>query len=222
MKKMNIFVVDDDSLIRKSLYEALSNDSCSIFCFENGKEAMMEIQKKNPDLIVLDWDMPVMNGITFLTKLRQNHFDTPVIFLTVNESEEYKIEGLEKGADDYLCKPFSIAELKTRIKVVLRRYKKDQGEDEYFRNGDICLNSYNNTCTQNDKPVEISVTEFRLLEAFVHNPDRIFDREALMRIAFPEDSVSSDRSIDSHIKRLRKKISGERIKTVYGAGYKFV
>ena len=113
---MRIFVVDDEENIRSILKRSLEKEGFLVSQFENGRTAYESVNYENPDLIVLDWDMPVMSGIEFVEKIRQDGNEVPVIFLTINDKEEYRIEGLEKGADDYIGKPFSIKELITSIR----------------------------------------------------------------------------------------------------------
>lgn len=218
---MKIFIVDDEDSIRNSVEQMLKEQGFSVEQFQNGKEAFNRMNHESPDLIILDWDMPVMDGITFLEQIRLSHFQTPVIFLTINEKEEYRIEGLEKGADDYICKPFSMAELKTRVKVVLRRYKSNISEEKFLRYKSLCLNQNNCTASLNQQPLSLTVTEFRLLECFCKNPGQILNRKQLLDAAYPEDKFTTDRAIDHHIKRLRKKLNQNFIKTSYGAGYIF-
>lgn len=221
---MKIFVVDDEETIRKTLTIALKRELYEVKSFSNGKEAYDGLKTDNPDLIILDWDMPVMDGITFLEKIRSEENNIPVIFLTIHDNEMDRIDALEKGADDYLEKPYSLKELITRTKVVLRRYHRTteiENKDEILSHGDIELNLTSYTASCGGKPVEFTVTEFRLLEAFLKNPQMVFSREKLLEISFPEDNYAFDRAIDSHIKRLRKKIGTEKIETVYGVGYKF-
>lgn len=221
---MRIFVVDDEENIRSILKRSLEKEGFLVSQFENGRNAYESVNYENPDLIVLDWDMPVMSGIEFVEKIRQDGNEVPVIFLTINDKEEYRIEGLEKGADDYIGKPFSIKELITRVHVVLRRYHKNNvyEHEKLLQDGDLVINL--NSCTGKlaDKDLQLTVTEFRLLEAFLSNPGQVFSRDKLLDISFPEDNFSTDRAIDSHIKRLRKKIGIERIETVYGLGYKYI
>ncbi|MBQ0050459.1 MAG: response regulator transcription factor [Treponema sp.] len=221
---MLIYVVDDEETIRKTLTIALKRELYDVKAFSNGIEAYDSLQSEHPDLIVLDWDMPVMDGITFLEKIRAEENEVPVIFLTIHDNEMDRIDALEKGADDYLEKPYSLKELTTRIKVVLRRYHRAveaAAKDETISNGEIELNLTSYTATLQGKPVDFTVTEFRILEAFLRNPEMVFSREKLLEISFPEDSYAFDRAVDSHIKRLRKKIGTEKIETVYGVGYKF-
>ncbi|MBP5520050.1 MAG: response regulator transcription factor [Treponema sp.] len=220
---MNIAVVDDEKNLRLAVSTALTKEGFSVSQFENGKLAF-EQKDLNPDLYVLDIMMPVMDGISLLRALRESGNKTPVIFLTSKDDEFDKILGLELGADDYLCKPFSMRELITRIKVILRRtgsLQKQTQKEETLKAGEIIIFPESYTATKNGVPLSLTVTEFRLLQTFAENPDSALSREQLISAAYPEETYLNDRAIDCHIKRLRKKIGGEYIETVYGLGYRF-
>ena len=224
---MKIFVVDDEPNIRLTLKIALQKESFEVIQCSNGKDALEKLNTEKPDLIILDFNMPVMDGFEFLGIIRKHNYNIPVIFLSDYADVETRIEGLNLGADDYLGKPFSTKELIARIKVLLKRYSftNSQSCDTvnfqnilHCKNLELNLNSY--TLKVNNEPVDITVTEFRLLQGFIENPNQVLSRDQLMDLAYPEDNYATDRSIDCHIKRLRKKIGNELIETVYGAGYK--
>ena len=224
---MKIFVVDDEPNIRLTLKIALQKESFEVIQCSNGQEALEKLNTEKPDLIILDFNMPVMDGFEFLGIIRKHNYNIPVIFLSDYADVETRIEGLNLGADDYLGKPFSTKELIARIKVLLKRYSftNSQSCDTvnfqnilHCKNLELNLNSY--TLKVNNEPVDITVTEFRLLQGFIENPNQVLSRDQLMDLAYPEDNYATDRSIDCHIKRLRKKIGNELIETVYGAGYK--
>ena len=171
--------------------------------------------------------MPVMDGIMFLQKYKVIHPEIPAIFLTSRDEEFDKVLGLELGADDYLCKPFSMRELITRVKVLFRRYEfyktPVSSEKQISETGNsIKINSENYTASMAGKNLALTVSEFRILELFCARAGAVLTREQLMNAAFPEDTYVNDRAIDCHIKRLRKKIGSEKIETVYGIGYKFL
>jgi len=224
---MKIFIVDDEPNIRFTLKIALQKEFFEPVLFSNGQDALDKLENEKPNLIILDYNMPVMDGFTFLKIIRQRKHNVPVIFLSDYSDVETKIEGLNLGADDYLGKPFSTKELLARIKVLLRRYNfSDSNSSEssatekilQFKNFSLNLLSY--TLKVNNAPVDITVTEFRLLKGFIENQNQVLSRDQLMDLAYPDDNYSTDRSIDCHIKRLRKKIGADFIETVYGAGYK--
>lgn len=226
---MKIFVVDDEPNIRLTLKIALQKESFDIVQCSNGKEALEKMDIEKPDLIILDFNMPVMDGFEFLETIRKQNINIPVIFLSDYADVETKIEGLSLGADDYLGKPFSTKELIARIKVLLRRYSFTKSTSNeainlqnnlHCKNLELNLDSY--TLKINNEPVDITVTEFRLLQGFLENQNQVLSRDQLMDLAYPEDNYATDRSIDCHIKRLRKKIGNDLIETVYGAGYKMI
>ena len=200
--------------------------------YENGKAAF-EARQKQPALYLLDIMMPVMDGITLLRSLRESGDKTPVMFLTSKDDEFDKILGLELGADDYLCKPFSMRELITRIKVILRRTgaaktsesenQENQKEEKTpsLKAGNITIFSSSYTAEKDGTPLQLTITEFRLLKTFAENPDAALTRDQLISAAYPEDTYLNDRAVDCHIKRLRKKIGGDCIETIYGLGYRF-
>lgn len=231
-----IALVDDEKNVRMTLKTALKREGFETIEHSNGLEALEAVNSGiQVELYVLDIMMPVMDGITFLRKLREKGISTPVIFLTSRDEEFDKILGLELGADDYLCKPFSMRELIARIHVVLRRTgrKENISADTAAQNlqklvsGNLMLNLQAYTAEISGKNIELTVTEFRLLEFFLKNQDIVFSREQLLQACYPEDTFLNDRAIDCHIKRLRKKLSSDvtlekKIQTIYGAGYKYV
>ena len=226
---MTIALVDDEKNVRLGLRTALSKEGYTIQEYSNGQEAFDSIKNGIiPDIYILDIMMPVMDGITLLRKIREMGLNVPVIFLTSRDEEFDKVLGLELGADDYLCKPFSIKELVARIRVILRRCvvkdKTDLNQDnlEFITCGNIRLNESTFTVFENNQQVSLTVTEFRILKTFLTNANQVLTREQLLEAAYPEDTYLNDRAIDCHIKRLRKKIVSDNIETVYGLGYKFI
>ena len=226
---MKIFVVDDEPNIRLTLKIALQKESYEVALCSNGQDALDKLKYEKPNLIVLDYNMPIMDGFSFLEIIRKLHYNIPVIFLSDYADVETKIEGLNLGADDYLGKPFSTKELLARIRVLLRRYNFTDSDlsttdnsEKILKIKNLSLNLLSYTLEINNEPVDITVTEFRLLQGFLENPNQVLSRDQLMDLAYPEDNYATDRSIDCHIKRLRKKIGNDFIETVYGAGYKIV
>ena len=231
---MRILLAEDDYVTRKFMTGFLSKyGECDVTV--DGMEAvdafLMAWEDGDPyDVVCLDIMMPVMDGITLLRKLREKGITTPVMFLTSKDEEFDKVLGLELGADDYLCKPFSIRELIARIHVILRRYKtaskQVQPASKIIEAGPIILNELSYTATLDDHPLNLTVTEFRILQAFIKHPEEVLSRDKLIEICYPDDTYLNDRAVDCHIKRLRKKLSvctktQDCIETVYGLGYKF-
>lgn len=222
---MKIALVDDEKNLRMAVSTALQKEGFDVIQYENGKQAL-EAGSSAPALYILDIMMPVMDGITLLRRLREKGDKTPVFFLTSKDDEFDKILGLELGADDYLCKPFSMRELITRIKVILRRYSSYEAAAETKAEPPLAaanLKLYPSSYTAEKEGLQLSltITEFRLLKTFMENRDAALSREQLIQAAYPDDTYLNDRAIDCHIKRLRKKIGSDLIETVYGLGYRF-
>ncbi|WP_318661767.1 response regulator transcription factor [Treponema sp.] len=219
---MTVALVDDEKNVRLSVKTALKKEGFEVTEFSNGQEALNAVsQNILPDIFILDIMMPVMDGISFLTKIRELRIKTPVMFLTSRDEEFDKVLGLELGADDYLCKPFSVRELIARVKVLLRRCSAAQEEDKIISSDNITLNLSSYSAYVDGKKIELTVTEFRILEAFIKNKGSVLTRDKLIEISYPDDTYLNDRAIDCHIKRLRKKLPENSIETVYGLGYRF-
>ena len=190
------------------------------------------IREESPDMIILDIMLPKRDGLEVLKEIRME-FSVPVIMLTAKGEDADRIVGLELGADDYLPKPFNPRELLARIKAVLRRLpdrdrsKARRDENMFVEAGGLMLNKAKQTLLVEDKEVELSSTEYKLLEALMENPNKVMSRDQLMNLARGRDFMAFDRSIDVHISKLRGKLepdprSPQRIKTVWGTGYMFV
>lgn len=224
-----IAVVDDEKTIRENLSYALEKEGYLTQCYANGEEAWKDFSMNQPDLIVLDVMMPRIDGLELCRKIRSVNEEIPLIFLSSRGDEIDRILGLEMGGDDYVCKPFSLKELLVRIKILLRRTdpdRKNRGQQKTLIKGnDLSLDPEGCRLWQDDREIELTVTEFRMLESLITYPGVVKTREQLMRAAFPNDNYVSDRAADSHIKRLRKKLSSQEnytaIETVYGLGYRF-
>ncbi len=228
--KYTIAVIDDEKSIQQTLAYALKSNNYEARFYDSGSIALELLQKNLPDLIILDIMMPGIDGITFCSLFRKENHHIPIIFLSSRVDELSRIEALERGGDDYLTKPFSIKELLVRISVCLRRL-------EQYRNNDDVVSRKAGTAPFavdypawqvccNGRVLDFSVTEFRIFTALYGNPGVVFTREKLMEKAYPEDTYISDRNVDMHITRIRKKICGslpdfKSIETVYGLGYRY-
>jgi two-component system response regulator ChvI len=227
-----IAVVDDEDNIRETVTFALRREGYDVVMFRDGQEAWDAFSSRLPSLAVLDITMPRMDGLELCRKLRSRSETLPIIFLTSRDEEIDRILGLEMGADDYLCKPFSMRELIARIKVLFRRQAylqdpKSAGDEEPFRHGPLELDLHRYLVKWNGKPVDLTVTEFMMLQSLVRHPGHVKSRKQLTREGYPHDTYISDRTIDTHIKRLRRKFedadpSFAAIETVYGVGYRWV
>ncbi|MBN2545300.1 MAG: response regulator transcription factor [Spirochaetes bacterium] len=225
-----IAIVDDEENIRETISYSLKQEGYKALTFSDGSYAWESFQKKMPDLIILDIIMPRMDGLELCRKIRSISETVPIIFLSSKDEELDKILGLEMGGDDYLCKPFSMKELITRIKVIFRRVKNikeiDKNANELINIGDLSIDQLSYTAKWKDKKLTLTLTEYMLLLALSKYPGHVKNREQLIKEAYSENIYLSDRTIDSHIKRLRKKfieIDPEFccIETVYGLGYRF-
>lgn len=229
--KHTIFLVDDDRNILLSVSMALESEGYNIETFSDGEKGLKAILEYNPDLVVLDVKMPRMDGIEVLSKLREES-DVPVIFLTSKDDEVDQVIGLRMGADDYITKPFSQRLLIERIRVLLRRSELtqaivDQGnKPALIQYGDLTLDDARHLCSWQNIPLNLTVTEYLLVKALAEHPGHVKNRDQLIDMAYGENIHVDDRTIDSHIKRVRKKFKKiddtfDRIETLYGVGYKY-
>ena len=229
----NIALVDDDENIPTSVSMFLEDAGHEVKCYHDGASALEALSKNPVDIAVFDVKMPRMDGIELLRRLRQTS-NMPVIFLTSKDDEFDEALGLNMGADDYITKPFSQRLLGERIKAVLRRAKPSNtdapapqdGDDTVIRRGQLLLDPNRHACSWKGEPVRLTVTEFLILHALAKRPGFVKSRDNLMDIAYDDQVYVDDRTIDSHIKRLRKKFrksdkAFDGIETLYGIGYKY-
>jgi len=225
-----IALVDDDLNILTTVSILLESEGFSVSKFSDGEQALAAFEESPPDIAVLDIKMPRMDGMEMLNRLRRTS-DLPVIFLTSKDDEIDEFLGLKMGADDYIKKPFSQRLLVERIRTVLRRHKARSGteetkEEHVMVRGRLKLDSVRHACFWDEKEVTLTVTEFMLLHALAYRPGHVKSRDQLMDAAYDDNIYVDDRTIDSHIKRLRKKIRNvdiefSAIETLYGVGYRF-
>ena len=223
-----IALVDDDQNILASLSATLEDEGYSVDTYVDGVEALDGIARWPVDLVILDIKMPRMDGMELLGNLRKKN-NLPVIFLTSKDDEIDEVMGLRMGADDYIKKPFSQRLLLERIRAVLRRHEPgeiEQDKKDVLRRGDLILDSSRHLCTWKDKEVNLTVTEFLLVEALARRPGHVKNRDQLIDAAYGEHIYVDDRTIDSHVKRLRRKFKNEdeefaEIETLYGVGYRY-
>jgi two-component system response regulator ChvI len=228
----NIALVDDDKNILASVSMLLEQEGYHVRTFPDGASALTALSATPPDLAILDIKMPRMDGLELLRRLRQNG-DLPVIFLTSKDEEIDELMGLNAGADDYIRKPFSQRLLLERVKAVLRRADALKGtaqageaKKEALVRGKLALDPQRHECTWEGKPVRLTVTEFLILQALAQRPGFVKSRDSLMDAAYDDQVYVDDRTIDSHIKRLRKKFkvvddAFDAIETLYGVGYRY-
>jgi two-component system, OmpR family, response regulator ChvI len=226
-----IALVDDDRNILTSVTMALEAEGFTVRSYTDGVEALRGLTNQPPDVAVLDIKMPRMDGMELLTKLRKQS-QMPVIFLTSKDDEVDEVLGLRMGADDYITKPFSQRLLIERIRALLRRKEGAQAgsgattaEPPIVR-GDLVLDPSRHVCTWKGQEVSLTVTEFLLIKALAQRPGLVKSRDNLMDAAYGEHVYVDDRTIDSHVKRLRKKFKSldddfSHIETLYGLGYRY-
>jgi len=224
-----IALVDDDRNILASVSMTLEAEGFAVRTYTDGAEALRALMQSPVDLAVLDIKMPRMDGMELLEKLRKSS-DLPVIFLTSKDDEVDELMGLRMGADDYIKKPFSQRLLIERIRTLLRREVNrggtEKGGEAAITRGELTLDPNRHLCTWKNGPVELTVTEFLLLKALAQRPGHVKSRDQLMDSAYGENIYVDDRTIDSHIKRLRKKFKAidnefNQIETLYGVGYRY-
>jgi DNA-binding response OmpR family regulator len=218
-----ILIVEDDAKTAASVDIYLRHDGFRTELARSGTEALHKARDGKPDLIVLDLMLPGLGGVELCWTLRAESA-VPIIMLTARSTEHDKLLGLEIGADDYITKPFSPRELVARVRVVLRRLEPPQDK---IGSGDLVLDPAARELVVRGETVALTAAEFRLVEILVRAPGRVFSRDELMQRAFGDSHDRLDRTIDVHIKNLRKKIEADRsnptrIVTVFGLGYKFV
>lgn len=226
--RQTIALVDDDRNIRTSVSMALEAEGFDVRTYADGDEALRGLTSTPADLAVLDIKMPRMDGMELLDRLRQRS-KTPVIFLTSKDDEIDEVLGLRMGADDYITKPFSQRLLIERIRAVLRRFEVDHADSVVAKatvRGNLMLDPQRHLCQWRDQEVNLTVTEFLILQALASRPGHVKSRDQLMDAAYGENIYVDDRTIDSHIKRLRKKFklvepAFEQIETLYGIGYRY-
>lgn len=227
-----IALVDDDKNILTSVTMLLEQEGYHVRSYGDGASALTALTANPPDLAILDIKMPRMDGLELLRRLRQTG-DLPVIFLTSKDEEIDELMGLNAGADDYIRKPFSQRLLLERVRAVLRRAESRKpgaisGEPrkEALIRGKLALDPQRHECTWDSKPVRLTVTEFLILQCLAQRPGFVKSRDNLMDAAYDDQVYVDDRTIDSHIKRLRKKFKSvdedfDAIETLYGVGYRY-
>ncbi len=226
-----ITVVEDENTIREMVCLALGKEGHRTESFDDGAKAWDAFTRALPDLVILDIGLPRLDGLEICRRLRAKSDTLPIIFVTSREEEFDRVLGLEIGADDYLCKPFSMRELMARVKVLLRRASAADNtsranDDEPLVYGRLAIDPLRLTVAWDGRLVPLTVTEILLLQGLVRRPGIVKTREQLMQDAYPDRVSVSDRTIDSHVKRIRRKFQAvdsgfDQIEGVYGAGYRY-
>ena len=222
-----IALVDDDQNILTSVSLMLESEGFEVDTYSDGEQALIGLRRRPAELAILDIKMPRMDGMELLQKIRSSS-SMPVIFLTSKDDELDEALGLRMGADDYIIKPFSQRLLLERVRAVLRRADLNESSGEgQITIGSLVMDPDRHSCTWKGDDVKLTVTEFMILEALARRPGVVKNRDQLLDAAYGETSYLDDRTIDSHIKRLRRKFREtdrqfDSIETLYGVGYKYV
>lgn len=231
----NILICDDEADIRSALKIYLTSEDYNILEAENGKQALEVIEKEDIHLLLMDIMMPVMDGISALSKLRDENNNIPVILLTAKSQDTDKILGLNAGADDYITKPFNPVEVIARVKSQIRRYTRFGGSDStakadksgILRNGGLELDDNSKTLTRDGEPINLTPTEMMILKFFMQNLDKVYSPKELYRKVWGDDPLGAENTVTVHIRHLREKIeidpaNPDYLKVSWGHGYKMV
>ena len=220
----HILVVEDEDALSTLLQYNLEKEGYSVRLAGDGEEALVQVDERLPDLIVLDWMLPKISGIEVCRRLRGRveTRNVPIVMLTARGEESDRIRGLDTGADDYVIKPFSMTELTARLRAVLRRIRPGLAEDR-VHHGDIVVDRVAHRVKRGGREVHLGPTEFRLLDYLMQHPGRVFSREQLLDAVWGSDVYVEARTVDVHIGRLRKAMNRDDetdpIRTVRSAGY---
>jgi DNA-binding response OmpR family regulator len=225
MMSKTILVVDDEPEIVRFVRAYLEDAGYRVVIAGDGQEALFVARHEKPDLVILDLMMPGMDGWDFIRRYREER-DTPIVVLTARVEESDQVLGLELGADDYVTKPFSPRALVARVRAVLRRAQGEPTPAAVLRGGDVVLDRETRTVTLGGDPVDLTPTEFDLLEVLMAAPGRVFTRAKLLDRALGSEADVFERTVDAHVKNLRRKVEPDPsnpryVVTVRGAGYKF-
>jgi len=220
MKK--ILIIDDDPKLLRMLQRTLVYENLDVLTASNGLEALPVVLAEKPDLIIVDWMMPKMNGISFIQQLRDEGDRTMILMLTARDAIEYRVEGLESGADDYLVKPFAPAELVARVHAMLRRTE-TRPQDEKLAYADVSLDPSTREVLRGSTVLSLTVTEYNLLDMFLRHPRQVLERQQILNTVWGYDFGGDDNVLEVYIGYLRKKLEqdgGSRlVHTVRGVGY---
>lgn len=224
MAQTRALIIEDETAIATLLEYNLGKEGFETAIATDGEEGLLKVEETKPDIVILDWMLPKVSGIEVCRRLRSST-DTrniPIIMLTARSEESDRIRGLETGADDYLTKPFSTAELVARVRAVLRRIRPALVDDT-VTHGDIRIDRASHKVWRDDKEIHLGPTEFRLLDHLIQHPGRVFSREQLLNAVWGSDVFVEVRTVDVHIGRLRKALNihkqGDPVRTVRSAGY---
>jgi len=225
MAKARILIIEDDRSLTEVLSYNLRNEGYEVSLAHDGQDGLTRAQLNTPDLILLDVMLPVIDGMDVCRRLRAASAtrDTLILMLTAKAEETDELIGLSLGADDYVTKPFSVKVLLERIKALLRRRQRSTVDDSLIRGHGVAIDRERHRVTSQGKRLDLTRTEFRLLDTLIRQPGRVFERSELIDAALGEDTIVMERTIDVHIRALRRKLghNSDVIETVRGVGYRF-
>jgi two-component system response regulator MprA len=217
-----VLIVDDDPKLLKMLQRTLTYENLNVLTASNGLEALPIVSAHSPDLIIVDWMMPKMDGLAFIQKLRADENQTMILMLTARDAIENRVEGLENGADDYLVKPFAPAELVARVNAMLRRVEA-KPENQKVSYADVSLDPSSREAWRGDMPLSLTVTEFSLLHLLLRHPRQVLERRQILNDVWGYDFGGDDNVLEIYVSYLRKKLEAggvpRLIQTVRGVGY---
>jgi len=218
----SVLIVDDDPKLLKMLQRTLTYEGLSVFTATNGLEALPLVHSQQPDMIIVDWMMPKMDGLSFIQRLRDDENKTQILMLTARDAIENRVEGLESGADDYLVKPFAPAELVARVHAMLRRVEA-KPENQKVSYADIALDPSTHEAMRGDTLLNLTVTEFNLLHLLLRHPRQVLERRQILNDVWGYDFGGDDNVLEIYVGYLRKKLEADGqprlIQTVRGIGY---
>jgi two-component system response regulator MprA len=218
----SVLIVDDDPKLLKMLQRTLTYENLHVLTATHGLEALPVVKSQKPDLIILDWMMPKMDGLTFVQRLREENNQTMILMLTARDAIENRVEGLESGADDYLVKPFAPAELVARVHAMLRRVEA-KPENQAVAYADVSLDPATREVRRGELEISLTVTEFNLLHMLLRHPRQVLERRQILSDVWGYDFYGDDNVLEIYIGYLRKKLEAEGgsrlIQTVRGVGY---
>ncbi|KUJ74693.1 two-component system response regulator [Thiomicrospira sp. XS5] len=227
MTEQCILVVEDEAAIRDMLNFTLTAANYKVIEAPNAEQGWKMLLEHQPDCVLLDWMLPGVSGVSLAQRIRQNDqtASTPILMLTARGEENDQVQGFEAGADDYVVKPFSPRALVARVKALLRRQSPEKNALDVVRTGDLKLDLSSYRFTVNDQEVKLGPTEFKLMHFFMTHSNRVYTRVQLLDHVWGENVVVEERTVDVHIRRLRKLLepvgASDTIQTVRGAGYRF-
>jgi len=219
-----VLIVEDEAPLVALLRYNLEKEGFAVAEAADGEEALLQIAERRPDAVLLDWMLPLVSGIEVCRQIRRAPVtrSTPVIMLTARGEEGDRVRGLNSGADDYVVKPFSLSELVARLRAVIRRAQPNAAE-QILRYADVTMDLVAHRVSRAGKPIHLGPTEFRLLRHFLQHPRRVFSREQLLDQVWSQDAEIELRTVDVHIRRLRKALNeagtGDLLRTVRSVGY---